>query len=138
MLVLDGLPGQLDRATLEGLALLVDRVGDTLRLVATTRTDPPLPLARWRSLGWLADVREDELRLTDDEAIAIAAAADTSFRDEIEIVALNRRVEGWPIALHMALLARPQRAARPPVDRTCWRAPTGCWPTTSPPRCSSR
>ena len=113
VLVLDGLPDRLDRATLEGLGLLVDRVGDTLRLVATTRTDPPLPLARWRSLGWLADVREDELRLTDDEAIAIAAATDTSFREASEIVALNHRVEGWPIALHMALLARPSASPEP-------------------------
>jgi LuxR family maltose regulon positive regulatory protein len=118
VLVLDGLSGQLDRATLEGVALLVDRAGETLRLVATTRTDPPLPLARWRSVGWLADVREDDLRLTDEEAIAIAAAADTSFRAAADIVALNQRVIGWPIALHMALLARPGDVVpdRPPTD----------------------
>jgi LuxR family maltose regulon positive regulatory protein len=115
VLVLDGLPQELDRTALEGLALLVERVGDTLRLVATTRSDPQLPLARWRSLGWLADVREDDLRLTDDEAVAIARAADTSIRDEADIVALNRRVEGWPIALRMALLARPADAPPRPT-----------------------
>jgi LuxR family maltose regulon positive regulatory protein len=111
VLVLDGLSGQIDRGTLEGLALLVDRVGETLRMVATTRTDPPLPLARWRTRGWLADVREDDLRLTDDEAIAIAEGVDTSFRHAADIVALNERVVGWPIALHMALLARPGEVA---------------------------
>ncbi len=112
VLVLDGLAGQLDRTTLDGLALLVERAGDTLRLVVTTRSDPPLPLARWRSLGWLNDLREDELRLTDDEALAIAATADTSIRDADAVVALNRRVDGWPIGLHMALLARPADDAR--------------------------
>ncbi len=38
----------------------------------TTRAIPTLPLARWRSLGWLNELREEDLRLTDDEAIAIA------------------------------------------------------------------
>jgi LuxR family maltose regulon positive regulatory protein len=106
VLVLDGLAGQLDRTTLDGLALLVERAGDTLRLVITTRSDPPLPLARWRTRGWLNDVREDELRLTDDEALAIAAVADTAIRDTDAVIALNQRVDGWPIGLHMALLAR--------------------------------
>jgi LuxR family transcriptional regulator, maltose regulon positive regulatory protein len=113
VLVLDGLSGQIDRATLEGLALLVERAGDTLRLVATTRTDPPLPLARWQAVGWLANLREDDLRLTDDEAVAIAAETDTSFRDVADVIALNERVHGWPIALHMALLANPADVDQP-------------------------
>ena len=75
LLVLDGLPADLDRATVAGLALLVERAGDNVRVVATTRTDPPLPLARWRALGWLNDLREDSLRLTDEEAVSIAQPA---------------------------------------------------------------
>ncbi len=116
VLVLDGLAGQLDRTTLDGLALLVERAGETLRVVVTTRSDPPLPLARWRSRGWLNDLREDELRLTDDEALAVAAVADTSIRDADAVVALNRRVDGWPIGLHMALLTRPADDARSAGD----------------------
>ena len=116
VLVLDGLAGQLDRTTLDGLALLVERAGDALRVVVTTRSDPPLPLARWRSRGWLNDLREDELRLTDDEALAVAATADTSIRDTDAVLALNRRVDGWPIGLHMALLARPSDGARSAGD----------------------
>ncbi len=113
VLVLDGLPDPLDRSILAGLALLVERAGETLRVVATTRTDPPLPLARWRARGWLAEVRGDDLRLADDEAVAVAAAADTAFRDSADAVAINHRVGGWPIALHMALLARPSGSPRP-------------------------
>ena len=107
VLVLDGLAADLDRATVAGLAVLVERAGDTVRVVATTRTDPPLPLARWRSFGWLNDIREDSLRLTDEEALAIARRADTSIRDDADVLALNHRVAGWPIGLHMALLSRP-------------------------------
>lgn len=107
LLVLDGLPSHLDRGIADGLALLVGRVGHLLRLVVTTRSNPALPLGRWRTLGWLNEVREDELALADVEAAAVArmldAAADES---PDEAVALNRRVAGWPLGLHMALLAR--------------------------------
>lgn len=116
LLVLDGLDGNLDRLAIDGLTLLVERAGEWLRLVATTRSDPPLPLARWRALGWLNDLREDSLRLTDEEATAIAAAADTAIRDEAELIALNRRVDGWPIGLHMALLARPAGVEQAAID----------------------
>jgi hypothetical protein len=42
-------------------------------------------------MGWLNDLREDSLRLTDEEAVAIAERADTSIRDRADVVALNHR-----------------------------------------------
>ena len=80
---------------------------------ATTRSDPPLPIARWRALGWLNEVREDALSLTDDEALAIAARTDTAIRDADEVIALNRKVDSWPIGFHMALLSRPGGSTLP-------------------------
>jgi len=106
VLVLDGLSDQVGRGVIDGLTLLVELAGDTLRMVATTRCDPPLPLARWRALGWLNEVREGTLSLTDDEALAIAARTETAIRDADEVIALNRRVDRWPIGFHMALLSR--------------------------------
>jgi LuxR family maltose regulon positive regulatory protein len=107
LLVLDGLDSELDRERLDGISLLVERAGDVLRMVVTTRSDPALPLARWRARGWLQELREDTLRLTDDEALAIAGAAATELRAPDELIALNHRVDGWPIGFGMALLARP-------------------------------
>ena len=131
VLVLDGLHTQLPASVLDGTALLVDRVGETVHVVATTRTDPALPLARWRSLGWVVDLRESDLRLTDEEAIALGASVETSIQSYRDLVALNRRVEGWPIAFHMALLARDPRHRRLAGLMTiCWQVRTGCWPTT--------
>ena len=57
VLVIDGLAGQLDQATLDGIAMLVERAGNTLQIVMTTRSFPALPLARWRSVGWLNELR---------------------------------------------------------------------------------
>jgi LuxR family maltose regulon positive regulatory protein len=113
VLVLDGLSDQVGQGVIDGLTLLVELAGDTLRMVATTRSDPPLPVARWRALGWLNEVREDTLSLTDDEALAIAACTDTAIRDADEVIALNRRVDSWPIGFHMALLSRPGGSTLP-------------------------
>ena len=115
--MLDGLAGQLDRTTLDGLALLVERAGETLRVVVTTRSDPPLPLARWRSrrAGSTTSARTSCASPT-TRRWPSPRAADTSIRDADAVVALNHRVDGWPIGLHMALLARPADDARSAGD----------------------
>ncbi len=111
LLVLDGLNDDLDAGVFEGLALLVERAGEQLRLVVTSRADPQLPIPRWQALGWVNVIREDALRLTDDEALGIADRTDTSIRDRDELIALNRRVDRWPIGFHMALISRPADGA---------------------------
>ena len=64
----------------EGLALLVDHLPPTAHLVIGTRADPPLPLARLRARGELAEVRAADLRFTAaavsvDEPRPVAAIA---------------------------------------------------------------
>ncbi len=102
-----------DPLFLDGLAMLVDQAGAALRIVLTTRVDPRLPLARWRSMGWLNERPEADLRFTDDEAVRIAAQLDPAPSSSAplepdHITRLNHRVDGWPIGLHMAILSRRQ------------------------------
>lgn len=104
VVVIDGLNDHLSSSTLDVIALVVERAGDRLRLIVTSRSDPHLPLGRWRANGWLSEVREDDLRVTADESVAIADGFGSHFGAD-DVRALNDRVEGWPIALHMALLA---------------------------------
>jgi LuxR family transcriptional regulator, maltose regulon positive regulatory protein len=116
-IVLDDFARINDRLVLEGVALLVERVGDKLGFVLTGRSDPRLPLSRWRLNGWVVDIREDELRLTDNEALAMARTFGELGLSEESVTALNTRVYGWPIALHLALVSlrddpHPQLAAR--------------------------
>lgn len=102
--VLDGLSALTDQRAADGLALLVERIGDQLRLVVTARVDPALPLARWRTRGWLAEIRERDLRLTDDEALQVASTfGELGLVDDVYL-GMNRRADGWPIAFHLALL----------------------------------
>jgi hypothetical protein len=121
VLVIDGVSSDIDRTALEGVALLVERAGGTLRVVVTTRSDPPLPLARWRSVGWLNELREDLLRLTDGEALEIADRTDTAIRDPDEA---NRSVELFAQEV-LPRAARPRGAGRVGVGGAAGRA-SGC------------
>ena len=52
------------------MAFLLDHLPPRLHVVIASRTDPALPLARWRARGELAEIRAAELRFTADEAAA--------------------------------------------------------------------
>jgi len=105
VVVLDDVAHVTDRSVLDGIALLVDRVGHLLRFVLIGRFDPALPIARWRSAGWLGEIREADLRFSDTEALA-AAGTFAGLRVSAEaVIALNKRTEGWPAGLHLALLS---------------------------------
>jgi LuxR family maltose regulon positive regulatory protein len=88
----------------EAVAYLIERVPRSFRLVLATREDPPLPLARLRARGQLAELRADQLRFSDEEAR-------TFFNDALglglsaqDVQRLQLRTEGWPAALYLAAL----------------------------------
>lgn len=104
-LVIDDGSHLTDHAILDGLAALVDRVGHLVRLVMPARSNPALPLARWRSAGLLVEIGEGDLRFSDEEAITVASSFGTIAVSAEAMVALNEHVEGWPAGLHLALRA---------------------------------
>ena len=55
------------------LAFLLEHLPPGLRLVLASRADPPLPLARLRARGQLAELRAADLRFTAEEAARAAA-----------------------------------------------------------------
>lgn len=115
LFVLDGVPRLKDHSVLNGLALLVDRVGDLVRFVMVGRSFPELPIGRWRAHGWVHELGDAELRFTDEEAAAAVAALPELGIDPNLVAALNARAEGWPagvvLAAHsLAGSAHPARA----------------------------
>ncbi|GAA3431765.1 hypothetical protein [Kutzneria kofuensis] len=79
-----------------------------LRLVAISRTDPPLPLHRYRLGGWLTEVRLDELAFTVPEAQALLAEHGARLGpDSVEL--LVRRTEGWAAGLRLAAMSLQDR-----------------------------
>ena len=92
-----------------GLSFLVDHIPPRMHLVIATRTEPALPLARFRGRGAMLEVGGEDLRFTVDEAAALLKGSVASLSAE-QIAALHARTEGWAVGLKMAALSmRGQR-----------------------------
>jgi LuxR family transcriptional regulator, maltose regulon positive regulatory protein len=87
------------------LAFLVEHLPPGLRLVLASRADPPLPLARLRARGQLAELRAAELRFTPEEAVALLREAFGSDLPDAAMTALVARTEGWVAGLQLAALS---------------------------------
>jgi LuxR family transcriptional regulator, maltose regulon positive regulatory protein len=70
----------------------------------TSRDEPPLPMARWRAEGRLAELGPGDLAMDQQEAGRVLAAARVELADA-EVAELTRRTEGWPVALYLAALS---------------------------------
>ena len=87
------------------LTFLLEHLPAGLRLVLTSRSDPPLPLARLRARGQLAELRAGELRFTPDEAAALLREATGPGLPGAAVAALAARTEGWAAGLQLAALS---------------------------------
>jgi LuxR family maltose regulon positive regulatory protein len=89
----------------ESLTFLLGHLPPGLRLVLASRSDPPLPLARLRARGQLAELRGPELRFTADEAAALLLEAAGPGLPDTAAAALTARTEGWAAGLQLAGLS---------------------------------
>src|SRR5580700_3837801 len=89
----------------ESVAFLLENLPPGLLLVVSGRADPPLPLARLRARGQLAELRAAELRFTTEEAAALLGAAAGPVLPDTAVVALTARTEGWAAGLQLAALS---------------------------------
>jgi LuxR family maltose regulon positive regulatory protein len=103
VLVLDN-TDVLGPALVADLDFLLRHASPQLRLVALGRTDPPLPLHRYRLDGWLTEIRLDELAFTTPEAQALLAEHDAPLASQ-DVALLVERTEGWAAGLRLAALA---------------------------------
>jgi LuxR family maltose regulon positive regulatory protein len=89
----------------EGIAFLIENCPPSLHLVISTRSDPMLPLGRWRVRGEMNELRTGDLRFTLREATDFFnGILDLDIRRE-DIEALERRTEGWIAGLQMAAIS---------------------------------
>ena len=105
VLVLDDYHVITSPAIHEGVALLVERLPEGVRLVVTTRADPPLPLAGLRARGALAEVRAADLRFAPAEAGAYLNDVMGLGLAPADVATLDARTEGWIAALQLAALS---------------------------------
>jgi LuxR family maltose regulon positive regulatory protein len=104
VLVLDDFDRVHDASVPAGLEFLVRHAAARLRLVIATRTDPPLPLPRWRLTGELTELRAPELAFLRCETAELLERHDLLPTDA-DVRALHARTEGWAAALRLAALS---------------------------------
>ena len=111
-LVLDDLHLITEPKILNGLDFLVRSVGSSLRLVASARADPLLPMHRYRLTGKLADIQGSDLAFSAEEAgLLLAQHGCTLSSDSLEC--LMGQTEGWAAGLRLAAISM---AAHPDPD----------------------
>ncbi|MBO0807252.1 MAG: helix-turn-helix transcriptional regulator [Actinobacteria bacterium] len=89
----------------QSLQFLLEHLPPGLHLVLATRSDPPLPLARLRAGGQLAEIRAGDLRFTAEEAAALLREAVGGEVPGAMVAALAARTEGWAAGLQLAGLS---------------------------------
>ncbi len=87
------------------IAFLINHLPPHIRLVIAGRSDPPLPLPKWRASDRLSEIRAADLRFTPDETadfvnrvMALGLTAD-------QVSLLESRVEGWIAGLQLAAVS---------------------------------
>ncbi len=89
----------------ESVAFLLENLPSGLRVVVSGRADPPLPLARLRARGQLAELRAADLRFTPEEAAALLGETAGPDLPGTAVAALVARTEGWAAGLQLAGLS---------------------------------
>src|SRR5918996_309993 len=93
----------------DGMALLLSHLPPQLRILITSRSDPPLPLPRLRANDRLAEVRASDLRFTREESAAFLREVWGLDLPSDVLAALETRTEGWAVGLQLAALSLRER-----------------------------
>lgn len=93
----------------EALTLLFDRLPPQIHLILLGRTDPPLPLARWRAKRQLTELRAERLRFTPDEAHLFLNDLSGLNLTKEQTTLLETKTEGWVAGLQLAALSLRDR-----------------------------
>jgi LuxR family maltose regulon positive regulatory protein len=105
VLVLDDYHAIKERSCHEQIEFLLLHLPPTAQIVLITRADPPLPLARLRAAGEMAEIRARELRFTPEEADRLLRAVAGVQLAEADLRQLIDRTEGWPAGVYLAAIS---------------------------------
>ena len=89
----------------QGLTFLLEHMPFCMHVIIATRSDPPLPLARFRGKGTLLELVEDDLRFSLEETTSLLTEMNIPQLPLDSIDALNTKAEGWVAGLKMAILS---------------------------------
>jgi LuxR family maltose regulon positive regulatory protein len=94
-----------ERSCHEQVAFLLSHLPPGVQVALITRVDPPLPLARLRAAGELAEFRAHDLRFRPAEAASLVRTVSAVELSEPDLADLVERTEGWPAGVYLAALS---------------------------------
>jgi LuxR family maltose regulon positive regulatory protein len=89
----------------ESLLRFANAADGQVQLVLSSRTEPPVPIARLRASGDLLELRAADMRFTFDESVAFLNDSLGLGLDASAVGVLHERTEGWPAGLYLAYLS---------------------------------
>ena len=89
----------------QSVSFLLDHLPPHMHLVISSRSDPPLPLARLRARDQLIELHELDLRFRRSEAVEFLNETMSLPLTSEQITALETRTEGWIAGLQLAALS---------------------------------
>ncbi len=103
-LVIDEFDRMTDPEVARQLESVLRHAGQGLRLVLVSRTEPLLPLHRYRLTGEMTEIRDAELAFTTEEAVDLLELHGLSLAVPV-VGALVERTRGWAAGLRLSALA---------------------------------
>ncbi len=97
----------------QAVQFLLENQPQFLHLVISTRHDPSLPLPRLRARGQVTEIRERDLRFTEEETTPFLNRTMGLGLSTEAVAALDGRAEGWIAGLQLAALALQEEHESP-------------------------
>lgn len=88
----------------EGLTVWLDHIPAQIHLVLISRSDPALPLHRYRARGQMIEFRQGDLRFDREETLRFVESRLQTTLTQADLDLLEERIEGWPAGLQMAAI----------------------------------
>jgi LuxR family transcriptional regulator, maltose regulon positive regulatory protein len=89
----------------QSLVFFLDNLPENIHLIITTRTTPPLQIAKLRARNQIIEIQSKDLRFNLDEVSQFLKQVRNIKMSDADIRELNQRTEGWIVGLQLAALS---------------------------------
>ena len=93
----------------ETVGFFIEHLPETIHLVISTRSDPPLGLGRLRARGEVNELRTEQLAFSEEETTSLLGERLGLRIGRADIDELLERTEGWPAGIYLAALSMRDR-----------------------------
>jgi LuxR family maltose regulon positive regulatory protein len=105
VLVLDDYQFITEEDAHDSVAFFLEHLPENVHLVISSRSDPPLPLGRWRARGEMEEIRTEQLAFSEEEADCLLNQRLAMGIGPDDLSVLLERTEGWPAGIYLASLS---------------------------------